>query len=98
VQARRVCWLQDGAVAVSAVDFGAAAGKRRAGQPAQAPARRREPRRMRGAQALVEALKAEGVKYIFGHPGGAVLHLYDALYDSGLKTVLCRHEDRKSVV
>src|SRR5690554_5301166 len=79
-------------MAVSAVDFGAAAAKRKAEQPAQAPARRREPRRMLGAQALVEALKAEGVEYIFGHPGGAVLHLYDALYDSGLKTVLCRHE------
>lgn len=79
-------------MAVSAVDFGVAAAKRKAEQPAQAPARRREPRRMLGAQALVEALKAEGVEYIFGHPGGAVLHLYDALYDSGLKTVLCRHE------
>lgn len=48
--------------------------------------------RMVGAQALVECLKAEGVEYVFGHPGGAVLHLYDALYDSGLKTILCRHE------
>ncbi|MFS8543725.1 MAG: biosynthetic-type acetolactate synthase large subunit [Limnochordales bacterium] len=47
---------------------------------------------MTGAQALVECLKAEGVEYIFGIPGGAVLPLYDALYDSGLRTVLCRHE------
>ncbi|MBO8141681.1 MAG: biosynthetic-type acetolactate synthase large subunit [Firmicutes bacterium] len=45
-----------------------------------------------GARALVECLKAEGVEYIFGHPGGAVLPIYDALYDSGLKTILCRHE------
>jgi len=50
------------------------------------------PVRMTGAQALVECLKAEGVEYIFGIPGGAVLPLYDALYDSGLRTVLCRHE------
>lgn len=50
------------------------------------------PRRMLGADALVECLKAEKVEYIFGHPGGAVLHIYDALYGSGLKTVLCRHE------
>lgn len=51
-----------------------------------------KPRRMLGAQALVECLKAEKVEYIFGHPGGAVLHIYDALYNSGLRTVLCRHE------
>lgn len=50
------------------------------------------PRPMLGADALVECLRAEKVEYIFGHPGGAVLHIYDALYGSGLNTVLCRHE------
>src|SRR5690606_28232185 len=54
--------------------------------------RKPAPVRMTGAQALVECLKAEGVEYIFGIPGGAVLPLYDALYNSGLKTILCRHE------
>ncbi|HEY8495687.1 MAG TPA: biosynthetic-type acetolactate synthase large subunit [Limnochordales bacterium] len=54
--------------------------------------KRPAPARMTGAQALVECLKAEGVEYIFGIPGGAVLPLYDALYNSGLKTILCRHE------
>ncbi len=32
-----------------------------------------------GAEMLVQALTDEGVKYIFGYPGGAVLHIYDAL-------------------
>ena len=83
-------------MALSAIELGAAAAKRHAEQRRPEESRhreeRREPRRMLGAQALIECLKAEGVEYIFGHPGGAVLHLYDALYDSGLNTVLCRHE------
>ncbi|HEY8418308.1 MAG TPA: biosynthetic-type acetolactate synthase large subunit [Limnochordales bacterium] len=58
----------------------------------QGSGRRPAPARMTGAQALVECLKAEGVEYIFGIPGGAVLPLYDALYGSELRTVLCRHE------
>jgi len=48
--------------------------------------------KMRGADAVVEALRREGVEVIFGHPGGAILPIYDALYDSGLKHVLVRHE------
>lgn len=47
---------------------------------------------MNGAHMLVEALKAEGVEVIFGYPGGAVLTIYDALYDAGLRHVLTRHE------
>lgn len=47
---------------------------------------------MKGAHILVEALKAEGVEVIFGYPGGAVLTIYDALYDAGLRHVLTRHE------
>lgn len=35
---------------------------------------------LRGAEVLVKALQAEGVKYIWGYPGGAVLHIYDAFY------------------
>ncbi|MEW6540821.1 MAG: biosynthetic-type acetolactate synthase large subunit [Bacillota bacterium] len=45
-----------------------------------------------GGQILVECLKNEGVEVIFGYPGGAVLPIYDALYDSDLLHVLTRHE------
>ncbi|MGI6685467.1 MAG: biosynthetic-type acetolactate synthase large subunit [Bacillota bacterium] len=47
---------------------------------------------MSGAQAVVASLKAEGVDLVFGYPGGAALHLYDALYDSGITHILTRHE------
>ncbi len=46
-----------------------------------------------GAEILVHFLKDEGVKHIFGYPGGAVLHLYDALYrQKSIKHILVRHE------
>jgi acetolactate synthase-1/2/3 large subunit len=48
--------------------------------------------KLTGAQAIVEALKKEKVKHIFGIPGGATLDLYDVLYDSGLRCILARHE------
>lgn len=48
--------------------------------------------KINGAHILVEALKAEGVEVIFGYPGGAVLTIYDALYDAGIRHVLTRHE------
>ncbi len=48
--------------------------------------------KMKGAQILIECLKKEGVDIIFGYPGGANLPIYDALYDSGLKHILVRHE------
>ena len=52
-----------------------------------------EKERMRGADMVVRALEDEGVQVVFGFPGGAVLPLYDALYDSKkLKHVLTRHE------
>ncbi|MCM8766495.1 MAG: biosynthetic-type acetolactate synthase large subunit [Candidatus Omnitrophica bacterium] len=47
---------------------------------------------MKGAQIFVECLKREGVKVIFGYPGGAVLPLCDVLYDSGIRFILTRHE------
>src|SRR4051794_11399380 len=40
----------------------------------------------------MECLKAEGVDTVFGIPGGANLPTYDALYDSGIRHILCRHE------
>ncbi|MCD7032874.1 acetolactate synthase large subunit [Metabacillus sp. GX 13764] len=48
--------------------------------------------RMTGGNMLVEALRREKVEAVFGYPGGAVLPLYDKLYDSGLNHILTRHE------
>ncbi len=46
-----------------------------------------------GAEMLVRALKDEGVETIFGYPGGAVLHIYDALFQQNyISHVLVRHE------
>jgi len=49
---------------------------------------------MTGSQAVVQALIAEGVDLMFGYPGGAIMPVYDALYDveEELKHVLARHE------
>lgn len=45
-----------------------------------------------GAELLVRSLEAQGVDYIFGIPGGAVLPILDVLADGGPTFVLCRHE------
>ena len=46
-----------------------------------------------GADIFVRSLKEEGVDFIFGYPGGAVLHIYDALYQqTDVQHVLVRHE------
>jgi acetolactate synthase-1/2/3 large subunit len=45
-----------------------------------------------GSQAVVRCLQEEGVKIIFGYPGGAVIDLYDALMDADIENVLVRHE------
>lgn len=48
---------------------------------------------MTGADILVNALAAEGVEYVFGYPGGAVLHIYDALFKQRkIQHILVRHE------
>src|SRR3954465_14521681 len=47
---------------------------------------------MRAADALCEALKAEGAEHVFGIPGGANLPTYDALYDADLLHIQARHE------
>ena len=48
---------------------------------------------LRGAEILVKSLQAEGVKYVWGYPGGAVLHIYDAFYKQDtIQHVLVRHE------
>ena len=46
-----------------------------------------------GSDILVKSLQAENVKYVWGYPGGAVLHIYDALYKQDtIQHVLVRHE------
>jgi acetolactate synthase-1/2/3 large subunit len=48
---------------------------------------------MRGADAVIKALERQGVEYIFGHPGGAAMPIFDALVDTDkIKFVLTRHE------
>ncbi|MDI9370081.1 MAG: thiamine pyrophosphate-binding protein, partial [Synergistota bacterium] len=47
---------------------------------------------MNGAKMVVEALQKEGVKCVFGIPGGSVIPLYDALYDAAFPHILVRHE------
>jgi len=46
-----------------------------------------------GAEIVVRCLKEEGVEYVFGYPGGAILHVYDALYQQNdVNHILVRHE------
>lgn len=46
-----------------------------------------------GAEILVQCLADEGVEYLFGYPGGSVLHIYDALFkQDAVKHILVRHE------
>ena len=58
--------------------------------PTSGAATAREPN---GSEILVRCLQAENVKYIWGYPGGAVLYIYDALYNQqSIQHVLVRHE------
>jgi acetolactate synthase-1/2/3 large subunit len=46
-----------------------------------------------GAEIIIRCLKAEGVEFVFGYPGGAVLHIYDAIFkQKDVKHILVRHE------
>ncbi|WP_025674616.1 acetolactate synthase 2 catalytic subunit [Salinivibrio socompensis] len=47
---------------------------------------------MTGAQWVVKALQQQGVDTVFGYPGGAIMPVYDALFDGGVEHILCRHE------
>lgn len=48
---------------------------------------------MSGAQMVCEAIIAEGVKTVFGYPGGAIMHVYDEIYkQNGFEHILTRHE------
>ncbi|KUG03224.1 acetolactate synthase large subunit [hydrocarbon metagenome] len=48
--------------------------------------------KLKGAEILLQCLKQEGVDTIFGYPGGAVLPIYDAIYNSDIRHILVRHE------
>ncbi len=49
--------------------------------------------KMSGAEIIIESLKREGTKYIFGYPGGVVLNIFDSLYDEKeIRLILGRHE------
>ena len=48
--------------------------------------------KLTGAQIVIQSLIKEGVNIIFGLPGGAIIDVYDALYDSPIKHILVRHE------
>jgi len=49
--------------------------------------------KLTGAEIVVQCLVEEGVEHVFGYPGGAVLHIYDALFQQDkLKHILVRHE------
>jgi len=46
-----------------------------------------------GADMLIRSLQDEGIEYIYGYPGGAALHIYDALFrQDKVKHILVRHE------
>ena len=52
-----------------------------------------EARTMNGAEIVLQALKDQGVEVIFGYPGGAVLPIYDALFQqNAIRHILVRHE------
>lgn len=50
------------------------------------------PQPRTGAQLVIEALLAQGVHTVFGYPGGTIMPVYDAIPGSGLRHILCRHE------
>src|SRR5213593_5027486 len=47
---------------------------------------------LRGAEIVLQCLRAEGADLVFGYPGGAIMPLYDALDGSGVRHILTRHE------
>ncbi len=51
------------------------------------------PEMLSGGEMLIRSLKEEGVEYVYGYPGGSVLHIYDALFQQeDIQHVLVRHE------
>ena len=61
--------------------------------PAQPSPSVAEPAQLTGAEILVRCLQEEGVKHVFGYPGGAVLYIYDAIFQQdAFQHILVRHE------
>ncbi len=50
-----------------------------------------------GAHYIVKTLLSKGIDTVFGYPGGAIMPLYDALYQSGVNHILCRHEQGAAI-
>ena len=50
-----------------------------------------------GAEIIIEEMKRQGVEVTFGMPGGTIMPFYDALYGSGIKHILIRHEQGASM-
>jgi len=57
-----------------------------------------KPAPQTGAGLLVKSLEAQGVEYIFGVPGAKIDKVFDALLDSQIKTVVCRHEQNAAFI
>ncbi|MFG6414804.1 acetolactate synthase 3 catalytic subunit [Roseateles sp. DC23W] len=73
------------------MDMSAAEMKRAALAQPQSPSQ--TPTELNGSEILVRCLQAEGVRHLWGYPGGAVLYIYDALYkQNSIQHVLVRHE------
>jgi acetolactate synthase-1/2/3 large subunit len=53
---------------------------------------------IRGAELVVRHLEAQGVRHVFGVPGAKIDRVYDALLDSPIQTVVCRHEQNASFI
>ena len=51
-----------------------------------------------GAELVVRNLEAQGVRYVFGIPGAKVDRVFDALVDSTIKTIVCRHEQNAALL
>ncbi|HEV8060124.1 MAG TPA: acetolactate synthase AlsS [Gemmataceae bacterium] len=51
-----------------------------------------------GARVVVESLEKHGVQYVFGIPGAKIDKVFDALVDSSIKTVVCRHEQNAAFI
>lgn len=52
---------------------------------------------MNGAQCIIQELKRQNVETVFGYPGGAIMPLYDALYNGDIEHILCRHEQGAAI-
>src|SRR5574343_1609368 len=75
------------------MDMSAADVKRAATDGRAQPHSSHSASELNGSEILVRSLQAEGVKYLWGYPGGAVLYIYDALYkQDSIQHVLVRHE------